>query len=92
MYFPYEVYNDNSLQLNREYIVFLENLYLDYNGTNSFYTYRPFSSYNREGGIFPINSDGYVQIPSNYFGYGTSVPLTAFKNYLQVDIESIISH
>ena len=87
-----DCYGNNTFQPNKDYIVFLENLFLDYNGTNSFYEYVPYNSYNQEGGVFPINSGGSVQIPSNYFGYGKSVTTSTFKNLIQADIESIISH
>jgi hypothetical protein len=87
-----DCYGNNVFEPNKEYIVFLDNLLLDYNGTYSFYEYVPYNSYNPEGGVFPISSDGNIRMQSNYFGYGTSVPTSSFKKLLRVDIESIISH
>jgi len=87
-----DCYGNSVFLPDKEYIVFLENLFLDYNGTYSYYEYVPYNSYNHEGGVFPINPTGNVQVPSNYFGYGTSIPLNTFKNLLNADIESIISH
>ncbi len=85
-------YGSNTVEANKDYIVFLRNIYLDYNGTSSFYTFWPSNGYNAEGGIFPIDSGGNVVISSNYFGYGTSIPLAQFESLLRADIGLIVNH
>lgn len=85
-------YGTNPLLPGNDYVVFLENQFMDYNGSYSFYQYHPYSNYNAEGGIFPIDSSGNVIIQDNYFGYGNSVPLSVFESLLKTDIQSIISH
>ncbi|MDP4237721.1 MAG: hypothetical protein Q8919_14855, partial [Bacteroidota bacterium] len=87
-----ECYGTSSIQESKEYIVFLSSMLLDYNGTTSYYTYWPLKGYSLEGGIFPIDGDGNVLIPSNFFGYGTSLPLALFESDIRKDIDSIILH
>ena len=82
----------NALIPGNEYIVFLDDGFLDYNGTNSFYEYVPYNGFNSEGGIFPVDSSGNVLSSDNYFGYGPLVPLSTFETDLQADIQSIVSH
>ena len=82
----------NAVQSGKEYIVFLQDIFLDYDGTNSYYTYWPFATYSTEGGIFPIDGLGNVKIPSNFFGYGNSVPIATFESSIRSDINTIISH
>jgi hypothetical protein len=82
------LYSSNDIISNNEYIIFLNNVYFDYDGINSYYSYWPSRGYSTEGGIFPIVNNQ-VLIPSNYFGYGTSVPLTQFNILLQNDINFI---
>ncbi|HET9136932.1 MAG TPA: hypothetical protein VFO76_09860 [Candidatus Kapabacteria bacterium] len=85
-------YGNNSLQVSKDYIVFLRDKFLDYNGVNSFYTYWPFGGYSSEGGIFQIDESNNVLIPSDYFGYGVSVPLSNFESLLRNDINTIAAH
>ncbi len=85
-------YGDTAFIPGNEYIVFLEDQPLDYNGTTAFYQFIPYSAYNSNGGVFPINSSGNVLDEENYFGYGNSVPLSTFEADLKTDIQSIISH
>jgi len=85
-------YGTSALIPGHEYIVFLADNFLDYNGTTSFYEYVPQNAFNSEGGIFPINGLGNVVSTDNYFGYGNSVPLATFESDLKADINSIISH
>ena len=85
-------YGLNALIPGKEYVVFLADNFLDYNGISSFYEYVPYNGYNGEGGVFPIDNEGNVTIPDNYFGYGTSVPLSIFELNLRSDINSIIAH
>jgi hypothetical protein len=85
-------YGSNALLPGKDYIVFLSSNFLDYNGTTSFYEYCPYNGFNNEGGIFPIDSIGNVLIQDNYFGYGTSVPLSTFEANIYADIQSIVSH
>jgi hypothetical protein len=85
-------YGMNALVPGNDYIVFLEDSFLDYNGIHSFYEYVPYATYNYEGGIFPIDSSGNVLSQDNYFGYGASIPLFTFETLLKADIQSIVSH
>lgn len=85
-------YGTSALQVDHEYIVFLRNVFLDYDGNYSYYTFEPFSGFSPEGGIFSISNTGNVSVPSNYFGYGTIVPLATFKMLLNNDISSITTH
>ncbi len=85
-------YGQTALESGKDYIVFLEDLFLDYNGLNSFYEYTPYPTYNEEGGIFPIDSNGNVLSEDDYFGYGVSTSLPAFETSLRSDIQSIILH
>ena len=82
----------NAVQSGKEYVIFLQDIFLDYDGTNSYYSFWPFATYSTEGGIFAIDGSGNVQIPSDFFGYGTSIPLSTFENNLRNDINTIISH
>jgi hypothetical protein len=82
----------HTLEPGNDYVVFLENEPHGYDGHFSYYNYLPYCCFSREGGIFPIDSTGNVQIPSNYFGYGTNVPLATFEADLRADIQSIVSH
>jgi hypothetical protein len=81
-----------ALEAGKDYIVFLEDGELDYDGTHAFYEYSPFTTYSNEGGIFPIDSNQNVLIPSNFFGYGTSVPLVTFLSDLQTDLNTFLNH
>jgi hypothetical protein len=85
---------NDALEPGRDYIVFLENEYNGYNGRSSFYKYTPYSFFYDEHSIlvFPIDENGNVLIPSNYFGYGTKVPLKTFEADLKADIQSIVSN
>lgn len=85
-------YGYHALVPGKDYIVFLETNFLDYNGANSFYEYVPYNGYNYEGGIFPIDSTGNVLSEDNFFGYGNSVPLAIFESNLKSDISTIVSH
>jgi hypothetical protein len=85
-------YGSNAVQAGKNYVVFLRSVFNDYNGTNSYYDYFPKAYYSQEGGIFEIDASNNVLIPSNYFGYGTSVPLATFLSALHSDISSITSH
>jgi hypothetical protein len=85
-------YGNSALELGKEYVVFLEDGFLDYNGHASFYEYTPYNTYNDEGGIFSIDSAGNVLSPDNYFGYGGSVALSSFETLLRADIHSIVMH
>jgi hypothetical protein len=81
-------YGNSSVVQDSEYVVFLNCLPLDYNGTTAFYNYYPMLGYSQEGGIFRI-SNGKVIIPSNYFGYGKNVLLSTFLSSLRSDISSL---
>jgi hypothetical protein len=85
-------FGSSALQSGKDYLVFLEDGFIDYDGTYSYYEYQPYTSYNENGGIFPIDDSGNVLIQDNYFGYGTSVPLITFEALLKADIQSIVSH
>ena len=85
-------YGETALVPGHEYIVFLQDSYLDFNGTSCFFEFTPYATYNGEGGVFPIDIHGNVLVDDNYFGYGTSVPLNTFKLDLLTDIQSIVSH
>ncbi len=92
-YFPCDsCYTSSAVEAGKEYIVFLKDVLLDYNGTYSFYNFWPLPYYSPEGGIFAIDISGNVEEPSNYFGYGTSVPLATFETDLRNDINTIVSH
>ena len=81
-------FGTTSAVVDSEYIVFLGSAYLDYNGTYAYYDYWPLHNYEPEGGILPIVG-GNVQDPSNYWGYGTSVPLATFLADLRADIYTL---
>jgi hypothetical protein len=84
-----DCYGTNSIRTGGDYIVFLKNIYLDNDSTNTYFTYWPFGNYSMEGGIFEIDAAGNVQIPSDFFGYGKSVPLSRFKELIRRDITTI---
>jgi hypothetical protein len=81
-------FGTKSLIPGSEYIVFLGSQALDFDGINSYYDYWPMSSFEPQGGIFPIVG-GNVIDSSNYWGYGTSVSLSGFESSLKADILAI---
>jgi len=87
-----DLYGNHAIEPSKDYIVFLENSFNGYDGHSSYYKYHPYCCFSSEGGIFPVDENGNVLIPSNYFGYGTKVPLAKFKADLKADIQSIVSH
>ena len=85
-------FGERAFVPGKEYIVFLEDLFLDYNGSNSFYEFIPYAGYSNNGGIFSLDGSGNVLDEDNFFGYGNSVPLSMFEANLKTDIQSIITH
>jgi len=86
-----DCYGQNALVVGQEYVIVLQARLLDFIGANAYYDYWPEMSYDPQGGIFPM-VDGNVIDSSNYWGYGSSVPLDQFKSDLQNDINSILQY
>ena len=87
---PLGSYGPNALEAGREYIVFLRDVLLDFDGKQSYYDFWPSQFYSPEGGILAIDEHENVLIPSNSFGYGTVIPLTTFVTLIRADIETIV--
>ncbi|MDP4197956.1 MAG: hypothetical protein Q8922_12555 [Bacteroidota bacterium] len=72
-----------------DYIVFLRSIYLDYDGINSYFALWPMMG-DKVGGIYPIHSDT-VSDPSNYWGMGSSVPVSTFETGIRQRIWNILN-
>jgi len=84
-------YGSNAAISGGEYIVSLIPYPLGRDTISDFYSYVPFAPYEKTGGIFPV-IEGNVQDPSNFFVYGTSVPIADFENDIKADISTIQSY
>lgn len=82
-------YGAEPVKVGHEYIVFLRNILLYYNGAVSYYDYWPMSFFSAEGGIFEIDSNSNVLIPSDYFGYGSTVPFKEFERKIREEIRKL---
>ncbi|MEO6940740.1 MAG: hypothetical protein ABI444_11500 [Candidatus Kapaibacterium sp.] len=83
--------NDSTIAVGREYIVFLHAMFIDYDGTHSFYNYWPSNGLKLQGGVFPILSNGNIVDTENLAGLGTAPTLIAFKKKLRYEIQRILS-
>ncbi len=85
-------FGENAVAVDSEYIVCLNVQKEVYDGAHVFRDYWPATHYSPEAGLFRINPDHKVMIPSDFFGYGTSVPLATFLSMIRADIHNIVAH
>jgi hypothetical protein len=83
-------YGKDFLSDDSEYIAFFSTYFHDYDGTNAYYTYWPFTGPGLHGGFLRVDSNHNVHDDENLFGYGTLVNINTFKGLLRQDINTII--
>ncbi len=81
-------YGDINWAAGNEYIVFLNIDPEYYDGVSDNFIINPQSNMDPQGGVYPV-INGMVQDSTNFFGVGTSVPLSHFINGLNTIISEI---